>query len=169
MKMKYRTNQTEIERVAQEFSPFVQNYKINEATGVLEATGQTDIQEFVQSSENCALAKVLESLGYDESNVPMFYLPQVDISEGVSEVSDYSEGMFPSSSQNVRSQLDISVESLRQKYNLDPAKYSISDTIKYAREELEKELLELQAKQQQQQKTDLGGVTNGESENNGQA
>lgn len=168
MKIKYRTNQTEIERAAQEFSPFVQNYKMNEVTGELEATGQTDIQEYVQSSENCALAKVLESLGYDESNIPMFYLPQVDISEEVSEVSDCSEGMFPSSFQNVRSQLDISVENLRQKYNLDPAKYSISDTIKYAREQMEKELSDL-LEQQQQEKKDLGGNLDVQSENNGQA
>lgn len=83
--LKYRLeNYQQTEQVkAQEFSPLVPEYKLDENTGELVQVGEKDIQALVQSSVECALEKILEKY----NSLPLEMQAQVPTTDTVNVVS----------------------------------------------------------------------------------
>lgn len=61
--MKYFTQHTVPKDKGQYISNMQTKYKLNEVTGFVEEDGEVDMQQLIQSSEDCALAKQLELFG----------------------------------------------------------------------------------------------------------
>lgn len=100
--MKFRTQNSDIPVVAQEFSYKTDIFKLDEITGKLVKVDEQDDFALIQSSADCALSEVLKRYGYDENNqpdLPQKWHEQVDDSASFEEVPivDY----FPSQAKNV--------------------------------------------------------------------
>lgn len=63
--MKFFTQHTVPKDKGQFISNMQTKYKLNAVTGLVEEDGEVDMQQLIQSSEDCALAKQLELFGVD--------------------------------------------------------------------------------------------------------